>query len=168
MQTATRNPYTVRGIKSFQGREGYGYECSLYRDGKRIGKVVDTAHGGMVDFYLDKGEKEKLDTYCDAIPKKKWDTDDHILSEEDFNKFYPDGFPTDCDSFLATMVDAFEYEKKEAQRYKRLCKTKTVYLLKDSPESLWSIKSQYSEAVAERLRAKHGDNLKEIVNERYL
>lgn len=161
MQTATKNPYTIKAVKSFMGREGYGFECSLYKDGKRIGTVTDTAHGGIADFYLDDGEKEKLDAYCETIPKEPWSG---FLTKEDFNKLYPDGFPTDCDALLSQMVDAFEKTK----RYKRLCKTKTIYLLKDSPESLWSIKRQYSAVVAEQLRAKEGDNLQEIVNERFV
>jgi hypothetical protein len=60
--------YTVKGIKTFQGREGIGYECSLYRDHKRIGKVVNVANGGESSFYLDDREKEILDTYCKTLP----------------------------------------------------------------------------------------------------
>ena len=41
--------YTVKNVKSFMGREGYGYSCSLYKDGKNIGTVTDTADGGEAD-----------------------------------------------------------------------------------------------------------------------
>ena len=33
----TETIYTVKNVKNFQGREGDGFECSLYKDGKRIG-----------------------------------------------------------------------------------------------------------------------------------
>lgn len=38
--------YTVKGIKTFRGMEGEGYNASLYRDGKRVAEVVDDASGG--------------------------------------------------------------------------------------------------------------------------
>jgi len=63
-KTVVSNPYSVKNIKTFTGREGHGFECSLYRDGKSIGKVVDVANGGSINFYLDKEEIERLDKYC--------------------------------------------------------------------------------------------------------
>ncbi len=143
--------YSVKNVKSFMGMEGLGYECSLYLDGKKIGTVTDTANGGIADFYLEKGEKEKLDNYCKTLPKNE---------EYDIE--------VDCDIFLSELVDNFENEKRETTRFKRLCKTKTVYLLKDSPDSLWSIKYKYCKKIADKLRVKHGENLVEIINERYI
>ena len=63
-KTVVSNPYSVKNIKTFTGREGHGFESSLYRDGKSIGKVVDVANGGSINFYLDKEEIERLDKYC--------------------------------------------------------------------------------------------------------
>ena len=154
METAIKNPYTVKGIKSFQGMEGYGYECSLYKDGKRIGTVTDVADGGgMLQCNLKDGEEAALEAYCKTLPKHHFEADgkDHT-------------FDVDPCIFVSELVDNFEEEK----RHKRLCKTKTVYLLHDSPESLWSIKRAYTEQVEQQLKDKHGDNLKEIINKRYI
>lgn len=38
--------YTVKGIKTFVGMEGQGYNASLYRDGKPVAFVIDDASGG--------------------------------------------------------------------------------------------------------------------------
>lgn len=41
-----RPTYTVKGIKTFVGMEGHGYNASLYRDGKLVAFVIDDASGG--------------------------------------------------------------------------------------------------------------------------
>ena len=79
--------YTVKNVKSFQGLEGQGFECSLYKDGKKIGTCTDTASGGEIDYYIDeeeflehikglpthfpeKTEKGECSCYC-CQPKRK-------------------------------------------------------------------------------------------------
>ena len=48
---ASGNPsYTVKGVKSFIGNEGYGFNATLYRDGKAVAFVYDDASGGPVTF----------------------------------------------------------------------------------------------------------------------
>lgn len=45
------NPsYTVKGVKSFIGNEGHGFNATLYRDGKAVAFVYDDASGGPVAF----------------------------------------------------------------------------------------------------------------------
>jgi hypothetical protein len=43
--------YSVKGIKNITGTEGAGYECTLYREGKKVAVAVDHADGGPVHFY---------------------------------------------------------------------------------------------------------------------
>lgn len=48
---ASGNPsYTVKGVKSFIGNEGHGFNATLYRDGKAVAFVYDDASGGPVAF----------------------------------------------------------------------------------------------------------------------
>lgn len=42
--------YEVRGIKTFVGMEGHGYNATLYRDGKAVCFIIDDASGGPVTF----------------------------------------------------------------------------------------------------------------------
>jgi hypothetical protein len=38
---------TVKNVKTFTGREGIGFNCDLYLDGKQIAQVLNDAGGGM-------------------------------------------------------------------------------------------------------------------------
>jgi len=153
--------YTVKNLKSFQVREGYGFECSLYKDGKRIGTVTDTAHGGMIDFYLDKGEEKILDDYCDALPKEQWGNDDCIPKAQ-FDKFYPKGRAIDKDLFVANLVDKFEKNKQ----FKRWCKKQTVYRIDgDKKGSYRTMPILYDSRVKASLENKYKDKGLVIINE---
>ncbi len=143
--------YTVKNVKSFQGREGYGFECSLYKDGKKIGTVTDTAGGGMTDFYLNKGEKEILDTHCKTLPK--WGSE--YGSKE---------YDTDCDIFLNSLVNDFEQQKQ----YRKWCKKGkvTVYRIDKQKKGTYSLLStSYNEVVKASLEKKYEGKGLVIVNE---
>ena len=54
------NGYTLKTVKNFMGREGYGFSANLYYNGKRIGEVTDTANGsGEIDIYLDMDSRDQ-------------------------------------------------------------------------------------------------------------
>lgn len=38
--------FTVKNVKSFQGRQGIGYIADLYKDNKKVATVEDYADGG--------------------------------------------------------------------------------------------------------------------------
>lgn len=48
--------YEVKNLKTFNGRDGGGFECSLYKDGKRIGTVFNGGCGA--GNYYDFGKTE--------------------------------------------------------------------------------------------------------------
>jgi hypothetical protein len=43
--------YTVKSLKTFEGREGIGFNSTLCRDGKPVARVDDDASGGMLRFH---------------------------------------------------------------------------------------------------------------------
>lgn len=49
--------YTIKNLKTLQGREGQAFTCSIYRDGKKVGLAHDDGNGGMthVDWVDAKG-----------------------------------------------------------------------------------------------------------------
>jgi len=158
MNTATETPiYEVKNVKTFTGREGHGWSCSLYANGKRLGDVTDTASGGPVNFYIEKGELVLLGMHCALLPKRPWGFEGDDLD--------PEGCKVDPDIFVSDLVGDF-IENKDM---KRKCKTRTVFTLKDGdPKDIWLMKSIFSERVKKHLQDKHGDNLKEIINERFV
>jgi hypothetical protein len=38
--------FTVKNVRSFQGRQGIGYICDLYRNNEKVATVEDYADGG--------------------------------------------------------------------------------------------------------------------------
>ena len=162
------NPYSVKNVKSFMGREGYGFECSLYRDGKKIGTVTDTANGGMTDFYLDsKEEEDRLDAYCATLPARVSEipAEPPMRNQPYTGKMETITIEMSRDIFIAGLVDEYETNKK----LKRYCKTQTLYRLhSDKDDSHWVIGIKYTEKVKQQLQDKHGSDLKEIINERFI
>lgn len=61
--------YTVKGLKSFIGNEGSGYNASIYRDGKLVAFAYDDASGGClnIDWKVD-GEYELMRAYVHSLP----------------------------------------------------------------------------------------------------
>lgn len=147
---ATTHSYSVKNVKTFTGSEGAGFECSIYNKGKKIGTAMDPATGGPVNFFINRDEEDLLDTYCKTLPRIPWEIDSK-------------GCKIDKDIFVWELVESFLTEKKLKQK----CKKKTIFTLKDST-SYWSIKCVFSQEVKKHLMKKHGDNLKEIVNERFV
>ena len=141
--------YKVKNVKSFQGLEGYGYECSLYKDGKKVGTVTDTAGGGMVDFYLDKGEKEILDAHCMTLPK--WGSE------------YGDNeYDTDCDIFLGSLVEDFDRQKQ----YRKWCRKSTVFRIDgDKKGNFRTLPHHYTTQMKFQLEVKYKGKGLVIVNE---
>jgi len=63
--------YEAKGIKTFRGMEGEGYNADLYRDGKKVAFVIDDATGGMLDVeWLDRKEEKILADHCKTLPDR--------------------------------------------------------------------------------------------------
>ena len=152
---AREQKYEVKGIKSFRGNEGYGFNATLYRKGKKIAFVMDSAQGGQHDWeWVDRKlrfEETKLICLVKNIPECE--------TEFDFT------MGVDIDMFISMLVG----EKEEYDSFKRKCKTKTLYTLKsDQPNQYWIMNHIYDERVKAHLQKKHGSELVEIINERYI
>ena len=146
--------YSVKAVKSFQGREGYGFECTLYLDGKKIGTVTDTAGGGMVDFYLDKGEEKKLDDFCLTLPK--WGSEFGDGKKE---------YDTDKDIYVTELVNRFEQDKK----WKRACKKQTIFIVEGMEKGkFYTQKTPFNELTKASIIKEFKGKKVEFINERYL
>ena len=167
--------YSVNGVKSFIGNEGYGFNANLLRDGKKVAFLIDDANGGEINVqWLDwkapkvevKGinytgkeythsgtpEQAKLAKFLMNLPKTKNPYDgkmEHVSR----------------DVYLCELVDKFESEKQ----FKRWCKTKVCFRVKGDKEGSWrTLKAKFHPLIAEKIREKFGDQLEEILNERFV
>jgi len=169
METATKNPYAVKNVKSFQAREGMGFECSLYKDGKRIGTVTDVCNGGgVLQMYLNDGEEDALYEYCKTlpqieakIPKEPAPRDGEYTGE--YEEFSYDNDP--C-IFVGGLVDKFEADA----RLKKQCKTKTLVEVEENGKTeTYVYKCKFSLAIKKQIKDRdYPDTDIVFVNERYL
>lgn len=147
-----KNPYSVKNVKTFTGREGYGMNASLYKDGKRLGMVRDMANGGEFDYDFDWKHVEELEEFANKYLKE------HPVI---FN-----GKPMDYggrDVFVDQMIEEFEIEKQ----HRSWCRKNIVFRLKGDPQDSWrTMKGPASPTMHDYVQ-RHYPNLEEILNDRY-
>ena len=174
--------YEIKGLKTGPSREwgpNGAYTCTLYRDGKRVAKVSEYGGGGPKEIkWLDK-QKPRVQisviNYKEETHRYNGTPEEKILAE------YACATPYDCygeilrhscDSIIGEAVIEFEKaqaEKKMIRQYKRWCKNQTCFRLKGDKEGLWrTMAAPFSDPrVKPVLTEMHGDNLEEILNERF-
>ena len=136
--------YTVKNVKSFTGREGYGYSCSLYKDGKRIGTVTDTADGRPADLYLNSMELEhELREYVNSLPSFKFQDMD---------------IPQSIETFLDSLIDEYQQAKQIA----KLTRNNWVYRFKGKESGVLSFFSKNLDKAL--IEQKFADQIIECLN----
>lgn len=61
--------YAVKGVKTFVGMEGHGYNATLYRDGRQVAFVIDDASGGPLQVeWKDPSEEALLRDHAATLP----------------------------------------------------------------------------------------------------
>ena len=158
--------YTVKNVKTFRGMEGPGYNANLYRNRKKVAQVDDDAQGGPLRYHW-------LDYASPRVPLtiinhegKPWEM--KVTPEEKLfiahvrahtkERFEPE------DMFVHNLVDGV----LEDRQYKKWCRTKVCFRLKKHADGEWAtIKGKYNAAYRRHLQSKYGDDLVEILNERF-
>jgi len=127
------NKYIVKNVKTFIGIEGQGFNASLYRNGKKVAFVIDSANGGNFNFSWEDWKKPKVDINITTDNGKphtfKGTPEEKIFYEfietlpKEKNSYFPDGMKINPDIFISELVEKFEEE-----RYiKRNLKTKYLF-----------------------------------------
>ncbi len=168
------NGYEVKNVKTFVGMEGEGFNASLYKDGVRIAFVMDEATGGPYSYQWDdrKADKVKINdfdlkgdkiTYMGTpFQKELVDFMNTLPPIEDEHSDEP--MRVDLDIFVGHLVDDFEHTKW----LKRQCKKKTLFRLKGDPEDEYkTVTHPFNGKVKEFLEKKYGEQVQEIINERF-
>lgn len=138
--------YDLRKIKSWNSREGLGTSAEIYKNGVKIGDVLDEGNGDMVDVYInDKNEDKLLNEY--ATDKMK-------------SSFEASGM------FLMQVADYLDMVKK----FKKQCVKSVLLHEKESaldeygvPKTYYTIKVELNEDVKVKLLKKYPDAI--IINE---
>ena len=170
--------YEVKGVKSFPGHDGaLGFSANLYRDGKKVASVFDSAHGGCYEYRWVDWEAPKVVVKKGINPEKKYEYKgtpeeaklaEHIKGMKYTCPYSKKEYDLGEDMFVGGLVDEYESEKK----FKRVCRTKTVVKLKSDDEGAFTtFNVKYNGAQSkeglEKWAEKNGEEIVEIVNERY-
>ena len=136
--------YTLKNVKTFMGMEGHGFNASLYKDGKKVAVVIDSAYGGCYDY--------------------RWDNE---ADREPFMQYVKDVNPSDnklCSDeiFISRLVDGY----LKRQQFKRWCRKQTVFRLKGDKDGEYrTLLGKYFPASKKFLTDKYADKLEAIINE---
>ena len=115
--------YWVKGIKNFKGHEMEPlFQCSVFKDNKKIGFFSEDSWGGPANF--DCPKKEDRDALCDFAKKYEGE------------KAWGESYHT----FLANIVEEIDKQKQ----CKRHCRTKTLFTTADCVEGEFrTLKAKY-------------------------
>lgn len=147
--------FEIKKFQSMRTDDGGGYSFDLYMDGKLAAFVCQEGNGGstMVRWSDQKhgaSELEKqFDAYVDALPAEALAAD----AQEWEKELYPDGkIKVDADTFLAQLADEYELTK----RFKRMCKSKTLFRLpEDGKEHYRTVKQPFTPELKAKILARH-------------
>ena len=64
--------FSVKGYKTWTGREGIGAEATLYFNGKKVGWVIDEGNGGEVALIATGAEFRKAVNFLSTLPRYKY------------------------------------------------------------------------------------------------
>lgn len=118
--------YSVSKVKTFRGREGYGFNAELQRGGKPIAFVIDEANGGMYHFeWNDCGEPriEVESQRLDGSPLILKCTPEEATLREHIKgksvRMMDKDFTLDIDMFVGILVDEWETQKRNKRAMAR-------------------------------------------------
>lgn len=152
--------YTLKGIKTFNGMEGGGYEANLYLGKKKVGTCFNDGNGGCDYFHFNKKEYEApFVAFC-----KEWYQTSQAKAE--FEKLTAQ-YGTDADNYsqsyaMESWVSEFLASREEEKNLKRWSKTKTLFRLKGDPVGEWRTYNTVDPRVIPHIREKHGDQIERI------
>ena len=125
--------YEVKAVKTFYGHDGHGWECKLYRDGKRVALVVEDGYGGELKFYWEdqlpdiprvecrnRNYDDTINTYKGTPQEAQLEAHVLELPQQD-DPYADDGkMYISADVFVGDMVAEFLYTKDVKKLLKKL------------------------------------------------
>jgi hypothetical protein len=150
--------FEIKKFKSFRGMEGIGFNADLWVDGVKACEIDDAANGGEYGYnWVSKEMEQKVTTHVAALPI--------IPSVTDMDKgLWPDGRKQDMDGFVAGIVENYENDK----RFKRICKSKTVFrLATDPPDQYRTLKAPYLPQGKAWIATRYPNQQVEVLNLKY-
>ncbi len=149
--------YTVKGVRSHMGMDGVATYCNVYRDGKRVCEFIDEGSGGEpIVRFINQDEENAAKNFC-------FNAETDVAVRENAQKY---GWRGAWDIFVEDLCNDYDKAKEQKRFLKKLEKA-TWFRVKGQKygKGEWvAIKVPFSPEVHERLKAKYGDKLGQILN----
>jgi uncharacterized membrane protein YfhO len=148
-----KKKYSIKNLRTFRGMEGTGVNSTLYENGKKLCNVDDDGNGGCLNFY-EYSVEEKIEKELKNVGKVKYDETDTYE------------FTYDAEMLLNELID----RALEDKQFKTKCKRNTLIVTTKCKRGQHIEFSIPFNTITSRkcLEKRYGDELVEIINERYL
>jgi len=166
--------YCVKGVKTFDGHEGRGYNANLYRDNKKVASVINEGNGGCPFIYWVR-PKDKVEVEVEWAGEKRMMNlcRDEAAMQEHCKSLPPEpsGFGTDLEITPDFFIDLLIEEYEENRELRRWCKNSVVYRLRGKEKGTWGIEElgrrKWQPALAVVLALEFLEQLEEVANLRF-
>ena len=164
--------FTIKGLRTFQGLEGQGFNASLYCKGKKVAFVIDSANGGDYEYqwvdYKEPSVTINTRTYDGKPNTYKGTPCEKILTEHSASLQPEDFEGTALLPNNDTILNNLVIKSLEDRDFKIKCKSKTLVITADCKNhSYIQFKHPYGAGIKAHIEKKYGKKLVEIINERY-
>lgn len=93
----------VKNVKTFEGREGIGYSCTLYLDDRNAASVFCSADGTESRIlWVNKEFEERFNAYVTALPNLLWGAFSQAMQEA-----FPEGMTHTPATAIELLVNQF-------------------------------------------------------------
>ena len=187
MAGMTKESIQLKNVKIAwnMSEETTAFTASLYIDGKKAADVKNGGRGGdNHPQFMDRALEKDFHSFCKSLPPSQFpDTtsvNDQGLTKccEALTTFHDseecckvcfkeimEPYAMNYDSFIGDLLT----EWMEKDDWKKACRKGLVYFLKSKGTDIYyTTKAPYSAILAKQVREKHGEDLLEIVNERFI
>ena len=82
IEIINNSDFTIKGLKTFTGREGYGINANLYHKGKKVAFLLDSGNGGCLDVDWENGYTWKDNPIIPLIKSDEFGLGDYTWDEE--------------------------------------------------------------------------------------
>jgi hypothetical protein len=187
MTQITQDSVQLKNVKvsHHMSEETTAFTATLYINGKRAAYVKNTGQGGdNWPRFIDRNVETAFHAMCKALPPQQLPDTTSVNAEglticcDALTTFHDETecckvcwkelmapYPMTYDSFIGDLLD----EWMQADDWKKACRKGLVFRLQSHLPRQYAItKGKYAPDLAEYIRTQYGEDLIEIVNERFL
>ena len=187
MNPITPDSVKLRNVKvaHHMSEETTAFTATLYINGKRVAYVKNAGQGGdNYPRFIDRDVEQAFHAMCKSLPPQQFPDTTSVDAEGltvccgALTTYHDETecckicwkelmapYPMTYDSFIGDLLD----EWIQADDWKKACRKGLVFRLQSHQPGHYAItKGKYTPELAGYIRTQHGDDLIEIVNERFL